>query len=195
MKILVAGTGGVGGYFGGLLAHAGHAVAFLAHGPHLEAIQRDGLRVHSVHGDFAIRPVGASDRPEELPAPDCVLVAVKHYDLQTTARQLRAVVGEDTTVVPLMNGVDAHEVLQRELDADGLQRGPAASPHASKSRASSVRKAACVESSWARRMDDPGMHFQSWSPRGTIAGSRQNRLRTSSPPCGPSSSLSPHSAG
>ncbi len=123
VKILVAGTGGVGGYFGGLLAHAGHAVAFLARGPHLEAIQRDGLQVHSVHGDFAIRPARASDRPEELPAPDCVLVAVKHYDLQTTARQLHAVVGEDTTVVPLMNGVDAHEVLQRELGRGRIAAG------------------------------------------------------------------------
>ncbi len=88
MKILVAGTGGVGGYFGGLLARAGHDVAFLARGAHLEAIRRDGLKVRSVHGDFEIRPA-ASDLPEDLPEPECVLVAVKHYDLRATARQLR----------------------------------------------------------------------------------------------------------
>ena len=122
MKILVAGTGGVGGYFGGLLARAGHDVAFLARGAHLEAIRRDGLKVRSVHGDFEIRPA-ASDLPEDLPEPECVLVAVKHYDLQTTARQLHAVVGEDTIVVPLMNGVDAHEVLQLELGPGRIAAG------------------------------------------------------------------------
>jgi 2-dehydropantoate 2-reductase len=114
MKILVAGTGGVGGYFGALLARAGHDVAFLARGAHLEAIRRDGLKVRSLHGDFEIRPA-ASGRPEDLPEPECVLVAVKHYDLQATARQLRAVVREGTAVVPLMNGIDPHEVLQAAL--------------------------------------------------------------------------------
>lgn len=123
VKILVAGTGGVGGYFGGLLANAGHAVAFLARGPHLQAIQRDGLQVHSVHGDFVLRPAEASDRPEDLPAPDCVVVAVKHYDLQSTARQLQAVVREGTTVVPLINGVDAHEVLQATLGRGRIAGG------------------------------------------------------------------------
>jgi 2-dehydropantoate 2-reductase len=123
MKILVAGTGGVGGYFGGLLARAGHAVAFLARGPHLEAIRRNGLQVRSVHGDFAVRPAEASDRPEDLPAPDCVLVAVKHYDLVPAARQLQAVVREGVTVVPLMNGVDAHEVLQATLRGGRIAGG------------------------------------------------------------------------
>lgn len=122
MKILVAGTGGVGGYFGARLARAGHAVAFLARGAHLEAIRRDGLQVRSVHGDFEIRPA-ASDRPEDLPDPDCVLVAVKHYDLQATAGQLRAVVRARTTVVPLMNGVDPHEVLQAALGGDRIAGG------------------------------------------------------------------------
>jgi 2-dehydropantoate 2-reductase len=123
MKILVAGTGGVGGYFGGLLARAGHAVSFLARGAHLEAIQRDGLQVRSLHGDFSLQPAMASDRLENLPAPDCVLVAVKHYDLETTARQLLDIVRQDTTVVPLMNGVDAHEVLQATLRGGRIAGG------------------------------------------------------------------------
>ena len=122
MKVLVAGTGGVGGYFGGLLARAGHDVAFLARGAHLEAIRRDGLKVRSVHGDFEIRPA-ASDLPEDLPEPECILVAVKHHDLQATARQLQTVVYKGTTVVPLMNGVDAHEVLEAALDGGRIVGG------------------------------------------------------------------------
>jgi 2-dehydropantoate 2-reductase len=97
-------------------------VAFLERGPHLEAIQRHGLRIHSVHGDFEIRPA-ASDLPEDLPEPECVLVAVKHYDLQATARQLQAVVHKGTTVVPLMNGVDAHEMLEAALDGGRVVGG------------------------------------------------------------------------
>lgn len=115
MKILVAGAGGVGGYFGGLLAQSGHAVAFLARGPHLEAIQRHGLRIHSVHGDFIVQPADARDRPENLPAPDCILVAIKHYDLVSAARQMQTAIRAGTTVVPLVNGIDAHEVLQATL--------------------------------------------------------------------------------
>ncbi len=154
MKILVAGTGGVGGYFGGLLAQAGHTVAFLARGAHLEAIQRDGLQVLSVHGDFSIRPANASDQPEALPAPDCVLVAVKHYDLQATARQLRAVVREGTAVVPLMNGVDPHEVLHAELGRGRIAAGTC---------------------SVAARIDGPGVIRQESRLRRVILGAPDGR--------------------
>ena len=115
MRILVAGTGGVGGYFGGLLAQAGHTVSFLARGAHLHAIQRQGLVVHSLHGDFTLRPAQAAESPEALGPHDAIVVAVKHYDLAQAARQLAAAASDETRVVPLLNGVDAHRVLAQGL--------------------------------------------------------------------------------
>jgi len=115
MRILVAGTGGVGGYFGGLLAQAGHTVAFLARGAHLQAIERQGLVVHSLHGDFTLRQAQAAESPAALGPQDVIVVAVKHYDLAQAARLLAAAAGDETRIVPLLNGVDAHRVLAREL--------------------------------------------------------------------------------
>ena len=63
MRIAVMGSGGVGGYFGGLLAQAGEDVTFIARGEHLKAIQTNGLRVESAHGDFHIQPAQATDNP------------------------------------------------------------------------------------------------------------------------------------
>ncbi len=118
MRIVVAGTGGVGGYLGGLLAQAGHAVTFLARGRHLEAIRRQGLMIHSVHGDFTLHPANTLDDAASLAPPEIVLVAVKHYDLEAVARPLAPIVNEQTVVVPLLNGIDAHRVL-----SDILARG------------------------------------------------------------------------
>ena len=115
MKIAVFGTGGVGGYFGGLLAHTGHEVTFIARGEHLRAILRGGLRVKSVNGDFTIHPAQATDMPAHVGAVDYVVVAVKAYSLKTAAPQIRPLVGSETTVVPLLNGVDAHEHLIEAL--------------------------------------------------------------------------------
>ena len=115
MRIVVAGTGGVGGYFGGLLARAGHAVTFVARGVHLEAIRRQGLVIHSVHGDFTLHPANATDVVTTLAPPEIVLMAVKHYDLEAVARQLAPIVTEQTVVVPLLNGIDAHRLLSRSL--------------------------------------------------------------------------------
>jgi len=115
MRIVVAGTGGVGGYFGGLLARAGHAVTFVARGVHLEAIRRQGLVIHSVHGDFTLHPANATDVVTTLAPPEIVLMAVKHYDLEAVSRQLARIVTEQTVVVPLLNGIDAHRLLSRSL--------------------------------------------------------------------------------
>lgn len=115
MQIAVFGTGGVGGYFGGLLAHAGHDVTFIARGAHLAAIREGGLRVLSVNGDFHVFPAKATDDPAEVRPVEYVIVAVKHYHLKEAAGQIRPLVGPGTTVVPLLNGVDAHEVLAARL--------------------------------------------------------------------------------
>ncbi len=107
MRIAIYGTGGVGGYFGGRLAEAGNSVAFIARGPHLEAIRRHGLRVESIAGDFAVRPAEASDSPAELGPVDAVLVCVKAWQVREAAAAMAPLLAADTFVVPLENGVEA----------------------------------------------------------------------------------------
>jgi 2-dehydropantoate 2-reductase len=109
MKIAIMGTGGVGGYYGGLLAQHGHAVSFIARGAHLQAIRNHGLQVMSIHGDFLIAPVDASDDPAQIGPVDLVLFCTKTYHTDEAARQIRPLIGPDTTVVSLQNGVDAAE--------------------------------------------------------------------------------------
>ena len=109
MKIAVMGSGGVGGYYGGLLARAGHDVTFIARGAHLAALLADGLQVHSVHGDLNVAPVKATDAPAEVGPVDVVLVCVKTPDTDQAAQVIRPLVGPDTTVTSLQNGVDAAE--------------------------------------------------------------------------------------
>jgi len=124
MKIAVVGTGGVGGYFGGLLARAGHDVTFLARGAHLEAIRRDGLRlITASHGEFAIAPARAEDDPAKVGPVEYVVVAVKTYHLEAVAPTLGPMVGDGTTVIPLLNGVTAHEVLLRHLPRSAVVGG------------------------------------------------------------------------
>jgi 2-dehydropantoate 2-reductase len=109
MRIAVMGTGGVGGYFGGLLAKNSADVTFIARGAHLRAMQQEGLRVESVHGDFDLRPVQATDNPASLGPVDVVLFATKTYQLEDAARAMKPLIGPETAVVPLHNGVDAAE--------------------------------------------------------------------------------------
>lgn len=123
MKIAIFGSGGVGGYFGGLLARAGHDVTFIARGAHLQAIQESGLQVFSANGDFTIPQAQASDNPAEVGPVDYVIVGLKHYHLPQAASQIKPLVGPDTTVVPLLNGVDAHEYLIEALGAGPVVGG------------------------------------------------------------------------
>jgi 2-dehydropantoate 2-reductase len=111
MKIVIFGSGGVGGYFGGLLAHAGHDVSFIARGEHLEAMRQSGLQVKSVNGDFHLKHVQATDDPAEIGPADYVVLAVKHYHLRVAIPLRKPLIGSKTTIVPLLNGVDAHEQL------------------------------------------------------------------------------------
>jgi len=115
LKIAVLGAGGVGGYYGGLLARSGQEVAFVARGKHLEAIRERGLSVHSVHGDFSIKPAQATDRPVEIGPVGLVLVTVKSYNLEEAAESARPLVGPETAVLPLLNGLDAAERLAAVL--------------------------------------------------------------------------------
>lgn len=117
MRIAVIGVGGVGGYFGGRLARAGHDVSFIARGEHLRAIRERGLRVESTAGDFLIQPAQASDDPAEVGAVDAVIVSVKSWQLAEAARAARPLLGPDTAVLPLLNGVEAADTLAAELGA------------------------------------------------------------------------------
>lgn len=109
MKILVMGTGGMGGYYGGLLAQQGHDVTFVARGEHLAAIQKNGLQVKSIHGDFTVSPARVTDELSEASQADLVLFCVKTYGTDDAAQKLRPAVGNDTTVLSLQNGIDAAE--------------------------------------------------------------------------------------
>jgi 2-dehydropantoate 2-reductase len=107
MKIAVIGTGGVGGYYGGLLAKQGHQVHFIARGAHLRAIQEKGLQVKSIHGDFTVFPALAGSDPAEIGLSDLVIFCTKTYDTGETVRKITPLVGPETTIMSLQNGIDA----------------------------------------------------------------------------------------
>ena len=109
MKILIMGTGGVGGYYGGLLAQHGNDVKFVARGDHLYAMQHEGLKVKSIHGDFTVSPASATEDPEKVGTVDLILFSVKTYNTDEAAEAIRPAVGPQTVVMSLQNGVDAAE--------------------------------------------------------------------------------------
>jgi 2-dehydropantoate 2-reductase len=115
MRIAVYGTGGVGGYFGGRLAQAGHDVVFVARGAHLDAIRRDGLKVDSLLGDFVVAPAQATNNPSDIGAVDVVILGVKAWQVREAARAIRPLVAPHTCVLPLQNGVEAADHLIAEL--------------------------------------------------------------------------------
>jgi 2-dehydropantoate 2-reductase len=116
------GSGGGGGYFGGLLARAGEDVTFIARGAHLEAIQRDGLQVKSVAGDFHVRPKATPD-PATVGPVDLVLFCVKAYDTQAAGTAIRPMVGLESVVLCLLNGVDNEEKLEAILGERHVMAG------------------------------------------------------------------------
>jgi 2-dehydropantoate 2-reductase len=123
MRIAVVGTGGVGAYFGGRLAQAGESVAFVARGAHLAAIRERGLRVDSVAGDFTVAPAEASDDPAAIGPVDAVLVGVKAWQVTETAHALGPLLGPDTFVVPLQNGVTAADELAAVIGPERVLGG------------------------------------------------------------------------
>ena len=111
MRITVMGTGGLGGFFAGVLARAGHDVTCIARGEHLAAIHAGGLTVRSPRtGDFTVR-LKATDDPQDIGPVDLVLFCVKTYDLDPAARLVRPLVDTQTVVIPVQNGLDAAERL------------------------------------------------------------------------------------
>jgi 2-dehydropantoate 2-reductase len=115
MRFTIVGAGGIGAYFGGELARSGHEVTLFARGAHLHAVRAHGLTVRTPESEFVAR-VGATNDPNELPASDVVIVAVKSYSLPDITPVVRHVAERGADVVPLLNGVTAAD----ELIAGGV---------------------------------------------------------------------------
>jgi 2-dehydropantoate 2-reductase len=111
MRIAVMAAGAVGGYFGARLAAAGHDVTFIARGAHRDAIRSEGLKIESALGDLHLEDVDVTDDPKEAGPADLVLFAVKLWDTETAGEQTRPLVGANTRVITLQNGVDSVERL------------------------------------------------------------------------------------
>jgi 2-dehydropantoate 2-reductase len=119
MKIVIFGTGGVGGYFGGRLAQSGEEVVLIARGEHLKTIREKGLVVESLKGDFRIQPALATDQITDIGPVDVVLITVKAWQVPDAASSLQPLLGPQTFVVPLENGVEAADQL---IEAIGVER-------------------------------------------------------------------------
>ena len=126
MKIVMMGSGGVGGFFGGRLAKVGEDVRFVARGAHLEAMRRDGLTIENEpQGDIHVDKVRASADPGELGPADLVIVSVKLWDTEDAARAIKPIVGPDTAVLSLQNGVIKDDILRGVFPASQVMGGVA----------------------------------------------------------------------
>ena len=123
MKIAIMGTGGVGGYYGGLLAQKGQNVIFIARGAHLQAIREKGLQVKSVLGDFFISPANATDDPTEVGPVDLILFTTKTYHTETAAQAIKPMIDQGTVVISLQNGIDAAERIGAHVGMEHLVGG------------------------------------------------------------------------
>ncbi len=116
-KIVIVGLGGVGGYYGGLLAKYYAAnpevgIYFVARGAHLKKVQEDGLTVITETGTFTVKPTLATDQVSEIGIADYVIMTTKSYDLESTIDQIRPCVGADTVILPLLNGADISQIIR-----------------------------------------------------------------------------------
>src|SRR5262245_6778358 len=123
MRIVIFGAGGAGGYFGAQLARAGEDVVFIARGKHLDAIRANGLRIEAPTGETVIKPAQATDKPAEVADAEVVLVGVKAWQVTEAAEAIRLMVGRETFVVPLQNGVEAASQLAAVLGTEHVLGG------------------------------------------------------------------------
>ncbi|NAS11242.1 ketopantoate reductase family protein [Poritiphilus flavus] len=127
-RIIVVGIGGVGGYFGGLLArefeHSDSVeVVFVARGEHLKKIQEDGLKVIQGNKEFIARPKVAVESVTQIGPADFILICTKTFDLEQTLQGLAPVIGPKTVLLPLLNGVDAAERIQNSYPDSEVWKG------------------------------------------------------------------------
>ena len=125
MRIAVIGAGGVGGGFGAALAKAGADVTFVARGAHLAAIKSAGLRIEGGRGETHLVPTQATDDPKAVGPVDYVLFCVKLWDVESAGAHIKPMVGPDTAVIPLQNGIDAPERLIPILGKQAVMGGVA----------------------------------------------------------------------
>src|SRR6266850_912439 len=117
------GSGAVGGYFGGRLAQAGEDVAFVARGRQLAAMRERGLRIASPRGDLHLPSVRVTDDPAAIGPVDLVFFTVKLWSTEEAGRQIAPLIGPDTAVVSVQNGVEANDVLARAVGREHLMGG------------------------------------------------------------------------
>jgi len=125
MRIAVVGAGGVGGGFGVALAKAGADVTFIARGAHLAAMKSHGLKVQGGRGESHLVPTQATDNPADIGKVDFVLFCVKQWDVESAGHHIKPLIGPNTAVIPLQNGVDAAERLIPILGANAVMGGVA----------------------------------------------------------------------
>lgn len=126
MKIAMMGSGGVGGFFGGRLAHAGYDVSFIARGFHLAAMRERGLLIENAQqGDIHVPKVRVTEDPATLGVVDLVILSVKLWDTESAAEQIRPLVGSHTGVLSLQNGVIKDEILRRHFGDAAVMGGVA----------------------------------------------------------------------
>ena len=122
MRIAIMGAGGVGGCLGGLLAKAGNDVSLIARGEHLEAIRSNGLKLIRPDGEFVVK-VDATDDPAEVGPVDLILYTVKTFHNRSVITTLKPLMGEETSIISLQNGVESHELLGSVLGPSNILPG------------------------------------------------------------------------
>ena len=124
MKILIYGTGAVGGYFGARLAQAGNDVTFIARGKHLGAIKKNGLQIKSIDGDFTISPAKATDDISSLSTDfDLIILGVKSWQVLDAAKAIKPILNDKTLVLPIQNGVNNVDKLLSIIDQKNVIAG------------------------------------------------------------------------
>jgi len=123
MKIVILGSGGVGGYFGGRLALAGSDVTFVARGAHLAAIRRDGLYIRSPKGDAHVAKPKTAELIDDVGSADLVLVGVKLWDTEAVAASLKPLALRGAAILSLQNGVKKDEILRAHVPQDAVLGG------------------------------------------------------------------------
>jgi 2-dehydropantoate 2-reductase len=125
MRIVIIGAGGVGGYFGARLIASGEDVTFVARGAHLEALRTNGLRLESPKGNLHLPQVNATSDVHAAGQADVVLLTVKMYDIESAAATLAPLIGPDTVVVTLQNGVEAVDIVAQQVGREHVAGGVA----------------------------------------------------------------------
>ena len=123
MRIVILGSGGVGGYFGGRLAAAGSDVTFVARGAHLAALRRNGLKITSPRGNLHIPEIKTAETIRDIETADLVLVGVKLWDTESVAASLKPIAERGAAIISFQNGVQKDDVLRNYVPADAVMGG------------------------------------------------------------------------